>query len=412
MEATYTAPDCRRAPMLLIQVCAYWRNLVLRSPQFGGFLTLNANRPRVPLAILKEFMLRAQNRPLSFDLKGAEGAERNLHVPGTLLDDLFALPQFHETVKHLRIRCDSHRIYGFPWNCIGPVFPALRTLQLGNGDLFARTCLNFFSQAPHLEKLSVGSSRSSLGAFLVPIWTHRFPWTHICSLSLEFAGDKSFLTDVRLALPVDALRTTLVHCRLVSKGVISHVASPTDSNLPVVFQALQRLEVLGTGPHGLRLFTTPGLLSLTVEFGDLGSQDVVRAFYDRSQFSLESLEVLGGNWYDVAGVANAAWLLQSNPQIKGLCTVDLWEEELVVLANQIANSFPPSLQMFKLSVVLPQDDGAPGWASVLRALLVMLSKHNSEVACVEIVAEKYIDCRGSSEVVKEQLEALIKESES
>ncbi|KAJ7064555.1 hypothetical protein C8F01DRAFT_965833, partial [Mycena amicta] len=45
MEATYTAPDCRRAPMLLIQVCAYWRKLVLRSPQFWCRLTLNTNRP-------------------------------------------------------------------------------------------------------------------------------------------------------------------------------------------------------------------------------------------------------------------------------------------------------------------------------------------------------------------------------
>ncbi|KAJ7064516.1 hypothetical protein C8F01DRAFT_1127093, partial [Mycena amicta] len=397
MEATYTSLDCLRAPMLLMQVCAYWRKLIWGSTRFWCRLKLDTDSPPAALELLKQFMLRAQNRPLSVFL-GTVAVKHSFH--NRTFDMLLSLPQFHENVQRLHIRSGPHVFHGLRSDRTAPLFAALRTLELGTEN--SSRNLEFFAQAAHLDRLTIGSSRSRLDPHLK---LSRFPWTQLNSLSLEFAGAGTYLRDVRSALA--ALQATLVHCRLASTGNINRLDLHPDP--PLVFTKLQRLEILGTGKYGLQYFTTPHLLHLTTDTGVLASGDILSAFCNSSQFTLESLEICWPGFNNTrAGTANAAWLLQESPHLNRLRLVDVRADAFDELAPLLTDASQPLLRTLSVSTGGALEGLRPGNV-IFRSILGALRARNTEFQSVEIVAAPYLNCKGSSEYAQKTLETFIKQ---
>ncbi|KAJ7057479.1 hypothetical protein C8F01DRAFT_1152275 [Mycena amicta] len=380
-EATYTSLDCLRAPMLLMQVCAYWRKLISGSTRFWCRLKLDTDSPPAALELLKQFMLRAQNRPLSVFL-GTVAMERTFH--NRTLDMLLSLPQFHENVQRLQIRSGPRVFHGLHSDRTAPLFAALRTLELGTED--SSRNLEFFAQAAGLDRLTIGSSRSRLDPHLK---LARFPWTQLNSLSLEFAG------------------ATLVHCRLASTGNINRLDLHPDP--PIVFTKLQRLEILGTGKYGLQYFTTPHLLHLTTDTGVLASGDILGAFCNGSQFTLESLEICWSGFNNTrAGTVNAAWLLQESPHLNRLRLVDVRADAFDEFAPLLTDVSQPLLRTLSVSTRDVSEGLRPGNV-IFRSILGALRARNTEFQSVEVVSAPHLNCKGSSEYAQKTLETLMKQ---
>ena len=97
----YVVPCATSGPLLLSQICKYWRDTALASPSLWGSLSATNNQPDIPL--LESWLARSCHTPLSLRLK-LDLSPTNAEYVGAVLS-LFAL--HHERWQTLDLRLND-----------------------------------------------------------------------------------------------------------------------------------------------------------------------------------------------------------------------------------------------------------------------------------------------------------------
>ncbi|KAJ7280816.1 hypothetical protein C8J57DRAFT_1464215 [Mycena rebaudengoi] len=162
------------SPHILVQICRTWREIALSTPRLWRAIELRlpTRSPTKPLDLLRTWISRSKNCPLSISL---QCSTELLEV-----DFIQAIIPHSERWEHidLKLPIESLRL-------IGTDFPLLRSLTLGptryaeeTGDTDSLDAISPFSNAPILKRVTLSSD---FGPYEIQL-----PWSQLTSISVYF----------------------------------------------------------------------------------------------------------------------------------------------------------------------------------------------------------------------------------
>ncbi|KAJ7712369.1 hypothetical protein B0H16DRAFT_568923 [Mycena metata] len=128
-------------------VCAYWRSLVLETPVFFASLNVQVTGSQNNLALLRLFLLRSQNAPLSLVIAARPNTPLNPDIVGALVQQA---PRW----ERLRMPQSQHADF---ISSIPAHLPLLETLVLGGTAALGRRII-----APRLHTVAMRSAISEM----------------------------------------------------------------------------------------------------------------------------------------------------------------------------------------------------------------------------------------------------------
>ncbi|KAJ7280810.1 hypothetical protein C8J57DRAFT_1174431 [Mycena rebaudengoi] len=256
------------SPHILGQICRTWREIALGTPRLWRAIELNppTARPTKALAILRTWISRSKNCPLSISL---QCSTRLLDV-----DFIQAIIPHSERWEHIdfKLPIESLRL-------IGADFPLLRSLTLGPSRYARETgsldAISLFSNAPLLKQVALSNH---FGPFEIQL-----PWSQLTSVSAQCLSSAECIE-------------ILQHSAALQEFRCDNLQGDASGNiLPVApLRHLHSLKFGGGSGHQrlLEVFTTPTLQHLTILDSQFDAIPHINALILRLNCTLASLCIL------------------------------------------------------------------------------------------------------------------------
>ncbi|KAF7328755.1 F-box domain-containing protein [Mycena venus] len=313
--APFPEPGAHNTPMLLLSICHAWSNIALSTPSLWAVIDIVLPRAECFQEVLKIWLRRARNCPLSISLRG------DLQDPSVLAIAKI-IWQHEQRLRSLRIcadeeiREDDDRLVDLFVGVSTPEsLPLLETLtirgRIDEWDFSGSQILNLLRLAPNLQEC---------------VFLDVEPVYH-----LDFEAEKLVLPNLR--------RLTFGTC----------TESPnSDDDL-------------------LKCLSLPGLEALSVSLQYVSADDLF-SFFERSSPPLRELVL--GRGYKSRGVVR---LDQSLRLVPSLIFFDVWCPNSALMRELFASledsSFLPNLRNLTIHYLDVSDISDSSWETLLLALL-------------------------------------------
>ncbi|KAJ7096944.1 hypothetical protein C8R44DRAFT_683680 [Mycena epipterygia] len=284
--------DPTHAPMVLGQICSYWRSVVHGTPRLWNRVCLQAaggvSQRTAPL--IQQIFERSRNLPLYLNLttpdmdSSASFSDGNDPLLAIVSDAHLRLKQLHITIY---LREPAYFFALFPHDTFFPVLSSLDLELTAEDDSWDfGSVLDTFQRAPSLRTLSLRTNTEQDN-----IITTTFPWSQLHHLTLN------------ITLSVVVARDILIQCRELEaytmNGLLYAEGDGSPSQQTSTLRRLRKLDVnlceeLDDSPLIFQSISLPNLetLSIHTRYGMLECPTrVLIALHARSGFRLKHLSL-------------------------------------------------------------------------------------------------------------------------
>lgn len=314
----YISPDRRRAPLLLCQVCAHWRQVAISTPVLWSKFSAQSTRS-LPSKFIQLWLDRSQTHPLSFHLAQWEPSQVGL------------LPHAHSILKlffpHFSRCCDLFIVLDDTLVRQLLSIPTKDKNSVESFTLDTNICTKeFIDQIPDLIRSFTNIHRLSIresSAAAVPLLT--IPWSQLTHVELHFR------------LPVKTVAVILARCVQIEEFTVDYLwpEPGLGSSPPILLRHLRSLHIrccchpdaaLCCTEELLQYLTLPALRQFKFCHGHhpaTWGRVIFPEFLVRSSCPLESLTV-----FDSDLVEDDIIALLSLPYLQSLKEIELLSNHL------------------------------------------------------------------------------------